>query len=129
MRLPERGATLGQPSHIAVPAASGGGRGRDVPVLDAFESTELDGWIALQLDEDVDLPDIGQVPDTLDLSGVMTTERPTIERTGPQLRTADLSGSTTSEASALGGEANVLGGGSTDGWICRCFPSLPGCRR
>lgn len=140
MRLSGRGATPGQPSHITVPAASGGGRGKNVPVLGVFESTELDGWIALQLDADVDAPDIGMVPDSLDLSGVMTTEQPTIDRPttareDTHLRTADLSGAETTTPSALGGEASVLGGasalggGSTDGWICRCFPSLPGCRR
>ncbi|USQ76122.1 hypothetical protein [Ornithinimicrobium cryptoxanthini] len=113
MRLSGRGARPGQPSHITVPAASGGGRGKNVPVLGVFESTELDGWIALQLDEDVDAPDIGMVPDSLDLSRSKTTEA------------SALGG----EASVLGGGASVLGGGSTDGWICRCFPSLPGCRR
>ena len=144
MRLSGRGATPGQPSHISVPAASGGGRGRDVPVLGSFESTELAGWIALQLDEDVvDVPDIGTVPDSLDLSGVLTTERPTIYRTGTDLsgthlRTADLSGSTTSDSTTSDGFIGGTGGGkalpgddmvSADGWICRCFPSLPGCRR
>lgn len=108
MRHPGRGATPGLPSHIAVPAVSGGGRDERVLVLGVHDSPELDGWVALQLDRDCDLPGTGTLPEGVELFS--------------------LSGSAPGQATshALAADDGTL---STSSWLCRCFPSLPGCRR
>lgn len=102
MRLPGHGAMPGQPSHVHVPAVSGGGRDEsieEIAVLGAYESEVLGGWIALQLDHDCSIPPLGDVPEGIDLSA---------------LSMDDL--------------ARGSGGATLDGWVCRCFPRLPGCR-
>lgn len=99
MRLPGHGAMPGQPSHVMVPAASGGGRGEEISVLGAYDSEVLSEWLALQLDHDCSIPPLADVPEGIDLSA---------------LNMDDLS---------RGSGDAVL-----DSWICRCFPRLPGCR-
>ena len=101
MRSPGRGATPGRPSHVTVPASSGGGRAEDIPVLETHDSELLAEWVALQLDRDSPLPVSGAVPEGIDLSA---------------LSAADVS-------RGMAGDGAVL-----DGWVCRCFPRLPGCR-
>lgn len=110
MRLPERGATLGQPSHITVPAASGGGRGDQIPVLSAYDSDVLAGWQALQLERDCSAVMPYNVPEGIDLSIVSAD---------------DVSLDITSSQGARGSTGGDVG---LDGWVCRCFPRLPGCR-
>lgn len=108
MRQSGRGATPGLPSHIAIPAVSGGGRDERVLVLGVHESTELDGWVALQLDRDCEVADTGTLPEGIEL---LSLSGPPSER---------------SAGSALAADEGTF---STSSWLCRCFPSLPGCRR
>ncbi len=119
MRQPGCGATPGLPSHVAVPAVSGGGRDDDrVPVLGVYDSTDLPGWVALQLDRDCEVPGTGTPPAGIDLSG---------------LSVSDLSRSTPDQESALLGDGSLSAIDDqivmASSWLCRCFPSLPGCRR
>lgn len=115
MRQPGRGATPGLPSHIKVPAASGGGRGGEIKVLDVIESPDLPEWLALQLDEDVDVAVTGEPPEGLDLSGL----------------SGDGASSTSSERMTSSADSMTTtaddGVVSPDGWLCRAFPRLPGC--
>ncbi|WP_154402060.1 hypothetical protein [Ornithinimicrobium cavernae] len=116
MRQSGRGATPGLPSHIGVPAVSGGGRDDRVPVLGVYDSPELDGWVALQLDRECEVPAPGPLPEGIELSG---------------LSVSDLSRTASTEPTLLGGatiSASDDDLATTDGWLCRCFPSLPGCR-
>lgn len=117
MRQSGRGATPGLPSHIKVPAASGGGRGGEIKVLDVVESPDLPEWLALQLDEDADVAVTGEPPEGLDLSGLG----------------GDSSSSTSSERMTSSADSMTTtaddGLVSPDGWLCRAFPRLPGCGR
>lgn len=114
MRLPGRGATPGQPSHVTVPASSGGGRGEDISVIGLYDSDVLEEWVALQLDHDTSLPISGEVPDGLDLS---------------VLSVSDFSATTASLTSDEGSRGTLADDSVVlDGWVCRCFPRLPGCR-
>lgn len=126
MRQSGRGATPGLPSHISVPAASGGSRAQTetIKVLGVFDSDDFDDWVALQLDREASLPAIGRAPEGLDLS-VLTVQDVASAMTGdePQLLGSD--------GPAFDGDRSaqvVDDGASTDGWLCRCFPRLPGCR-
>lgn len=117
MRLPGRGATSGQPSHVTVPAASGGGRGgRDIQVLGMYDAPLRPGWYALALDAEADRDAVGEPPAELDLFSIADAD----DDEGAQPTMASSGGSLSAAAD---------GGAVIDGWICRCFPSLPGCRR
>lgn len=107
MKLPGRGAMPGQLSHVTVPAASGGGRASTIKVLKVCESPYTQDWCALALDADADIEVSGEPPEDFDLSVLDSG----------------------SEAPDAPGFAATAGGDtSLDGWVCRCFPRLPGCR-
>lgn len=115
MRLPGGGATSGQPSHVTVPAASGGGRAsRDIPVLEVCDSPYAQDWWALALDADADIEVSGEPPADLDLSALPSGDQ------------GARGGSGALDAPSIGASAG--GDVSLDGWVCRCFPRLPGCR-
>jgi hypothetical protein len=116
MRQSGRGATPGLPSHIKVPAASGGGRGGDIKVLEAVESPDLPGWLALQLDQDADLPASGQPPEGMDLSALDSSESDSTLSGQRSFASSDAVAATSDDDE------------STDSWLCRAFPRLPGCR-
>lgn len=140
MRQPGRGATPGLPLHI-VPAGPGGGRDgaavpdqaaevdgggargpetSPIPVLGVHGSDHLPGWVALVLDQECVVPAPGVLPDGLDLPGTTVSEgaadpeAPGSARSGP------------SGAPSLSDNDGSYG--TTSSWLCRCFPSLPGCR-
>lgn len=123
MRQSGRGATPGLPSHITLPAVSGGGRGahadsEQIHVLGVHdpEAPELDGWVALQLDRECELPGTGALPQGIDLGGLTMADLTAPATTTPA--------STVASFAASDHEVNVSGG-----LLCRWFPSLPGCRR
>lgn len=116
MKLPGRGAMPGQLSHVTVPAASGGGRASRVKVLEVCDSPHAEGWIALALDAEVGVEVSGAPPEGFDLSVL-----PSSTDEGSRL-----SGGGALDAPGFGASAD--GDNSLDGWVCRCFPRLPGCR-
>ena len=117
MRPSGRGATSGRPSHVTVPAASGGGRATsDIPVVDVCDSPFIQGWWALALDAEADAQLVGDPPQDLDLSALPADDggaQPALAGAGP---------------GGAGLSASADGGAVLDGWVCRCFPRLPGCR-
>ena len=120
MRQSGRGATPGLPTHITVPAASGGSRApqETIKVLGVVDSDVFDDWVALQLDRECLLPTTGAAPEGLDLSRLSVADvAPALTGDEPQLLGGD--------HSALIADDDVMTG---DGWLCRCFPRLPGCR-
>ncbi len=117
MRQSGRGAMPGLPSHITVPAVSGGGRDTPEPVsvLGVHESPDLDGWVALALDRECDVPGAGTLPEGVDLGGLTMADLTRVESSSSLQGVASLAAS----------DSEVNLGKS---WVCKWFPSLPGCR-
>ncbi|MCK0112789.1 hypothetical protein MWU75_11620 [Ornithinimicrobium sp. F0845] len=80
-------------------------------MLDTDDSDILEGWTALRLDRESSLSLTGELPEGIDLSAISAAD--------VSLQTASFDGSR---------ETAADGGAVLDGWVCRCFPRLPGCR-